>query len=183
MIGNFGKKIRSMRKARGMTLAELGEAAGVSASYVSQIERGLCSVSLASLEQIAKSLGVSAKYFFYDDDEYIGSLANLASNYVCPSDQQYFYRIISNDVGGKKIRVYEVSILPCIDDKSLDIRGTGFLHILSGILTLEFNGETERMFHGDSLFCDGTINYRFFNRSNRLVNLLYVSFEKDDLGW
>jgi transcriptional regulator with XRE-family HTH domain len=52
-----GAAIQRRRKQAGLTLAELGDRAGVTASMVSYIELGLRSPSVAALALIAKALG------------------------------------------------------------------------------------------------------------------------------
>lgn len=55
----IGGRIRDMRRARSFTLVQLAEAAGLSHPFLSQLERGLASPSMASLERIARALGTS----------------------------------------------------------------------------------------------------------------------------
>ncbi len=54
-----GGRIRDMRRARSFTLVQLAEAAKLSHPFLSQLERGLASPSMASLERIARALGTS----------------------------------------------------------------------------------------------------------------------------
>jgi transcriptional regulator with XRE-family HTH domain len=56
---HIGDRIRDMRRARSFTLVQLAEAAGLSHPFLSQLERGLASPSMASLERIARALGTS----------------------------------------------------------------------------------------------------------------------------
>ncbi len=174
MIADLGKKIRSLRKAFGLTLVELSDSSGLSTSFISQIERGLTSISLDSLERIADSLGVSVDYLFHDAKDYTGPLGASAP-YICPSCEPYYYKVLSNDAGGKSIRVIQATILP-FSNKPYSKKKTGFIFILSGILTIEWNGEKAQLFHGDCLYMDGTIEYKFTNNSEGLINYLYVSY-------
>lgn len=52
----LGKRIRRRRKELGLSLRELGEASGVTASFLSLIERDKASPSISSLQQIAQAL-------------------------------------------------------------------------------------------------------------------------------
>jgi transcriptional regulator with XRE-family HTH domain len=49
--------IRERRRAQSMTLSQLAERAGVSTSYVSQVERGVANPTLSSLKTLAGALG------------------------------------------------------------------------------------------------------------------------------
>ncbi|MFJ4037116.1 helix-turn-helix domain-containing protein [Microbacterium sp. NPDC090007] len=55
----LGAHLRSLRKARGLTLTQLAEAADLSHPFLSQLERGLARPSMASLERLARALGTS----------------------------------------------------------------------------------------------------------------------------
>ncbi len=62
--GFLGERMRGLRKRRGLTLAQLAEAAGLSLGYISQLERNLASPSIPALVNIAKGLGVTVQWFF-----------------------------------------------------------------------------------------------------------------------
>lgn len=55
-------KIRTLREKRGLTPAEAGELAGMTAHQWNDVESGSrASITLATLDKIAKALGVKAK--------------------------------------------------------------------------------------------------------------------------
>lgn len=56
--------MRGLRKRRGLTLAELAGAAGLSTGYISQLERDLAQPSIPALVAIARALGVTVQWFF-----------------------------------------------------------------------------------------------------------------------
>ncbi len=55
----LGKRIKMLRKLKGLTQEQLGEKAGLSYKFVGEIERGTVNPSLDSLSGIAKALDVS----------------------------------------------------------------------------------------------------------------------------
>ncbi|WP_416443609.1 helix-turn-helix domain-containing protein [Leucobacter sp. HNU] len=56
---DLGPRVASFRELRGMSLRALAAAAGVSTSFLSQLENGRTNASVASLRKIAGALGVS----------------------------------------------------------------------------------------------------------------------------
>lgn len=60
----LGARIRVLRQAKGMTLRDLSGRAGVTESFLSQVERGLASPSIGTLRRIASSLGESIGSLF-----------------------------------------------------------------------------------------------------------------------
>jgi len=53
----LGERLRKLRKARGLTLAQLAERVGKSEGYLSRLERGQVNPSLSTLKRIADVLG------------------------------------------------------------------------------------------------------------------------------
>ncbi len=66
---NIGKKIKALRRENRMTLQQLGEISGLTASYLSQIERDQTSPSIASLKKIAGAFNVRIVDFFVGGSE------------------------------------------------------------------------------------------------------------------
>ena len=60
----FGQEVRARRKARGMTQAELAEAAAMSEDWVRRLERGAGAPSFDALEALAEALGVAVADLF-----------------------------------------------------------------------------------------------------------------------
>jgi transcriptional regulator with XRE-family HTH domain len=56
----LGERVRQLRKARGLTLKDLGVAAGLSHGFLSQVERDRARPSMSTLGDIAAALGISA---------------------------------------------------------------------------------------------------------------------------
>lgn len=61
---SLGADLRALRRARGMTLAELGDIVDRSVGWLSQVERDLSEPSISDLRQIAKALGISISMLF-----------------------------------------------------------------------------------------------------------------------
>jgi transcriptional regulator with XRE-family HTH domain len=59
VVDRFPHVLRKVRTDKGLSQEELADLAGLHRTYISQIERGLKSPSLRSLEQIANGLGVT----------------------------------------------------------------------------------------------------------------------------
>jgi len=64
----LGRRIRTLRERRGMSLKAVSEAAGVSESFLSQVERGVASPSIASVQRIARALDTSIAELFATDE-------------------------------------------------------------------------------------------------------------------
>src|SRR2546427_10798773 len=61
---DVGERLRAIRGLRRATLRTIADRAGVSESFLSQVERGRASASIASLRRIAGALGISISDLF-----------------------------------------------------------------------------------------------------------------------
>ena len=61
---DLGKKIRELRKIKGLTQEELGEKARLSYKFIGELERGNVNVSLDSLTSIAQGLDIEVGDLF-----------------------------------------------------------------------------------------------------------------------
>ena len=60
----LGERLRAVRQLRRLTLREVATAAGVSESFVSQLERGRSSASVATLQRLAAAVGIEISDLF-----------------------------------------------------------------------------------------------------------------------
>src|SRR5881397_113488 len=61
---DVGERLRALRRFRRCTLRTIAARSGLSESFLSQVERGRSSASIASLRRIADALGVSIADLF-----------------------------------------------------------------------------------------------------------------------
>ncbi len=63
---SFGQILHYARKSRGMTIKQLENRSGVSASFISRIENDTGNPSVEIVRKLAEALGVPLSDFFYD---------------------------------------------------------------------------------------------------------------------
>lgn len=57
----FGKRVREMRKSKGISQERLAEMAGIDRSYMGNIERGEKNITLKKAYEICDALGINMK--------------------------------------------------------------------------------------------------------------------------
>jgi transcriptional regulator with XRE-family HTH domain len=62
MMATVGDRIRLVRESKGLTQDQLATAAGISKSFISEVENGKRNVSAQNLLRIANALGASIEY-------------------------------------------------------------------------------------------------------------------------
>jgi transcriptional regulator with XRE-family HTH domain len=63
----LGSRIRTLRRSRGLTLRQLADRAGVTESFLSQVEREVTSPSIASVQRIAGGLDLAIAELFAEE--------------------------------------------------------------------------------------------------------------------
>ncbi len=63
----IGSKLKALREEERLSLRYLGQKTGLSASFLSQLELGQASISIAALERIAAALNVHITHFFDEE--------------------------------------------------------------------------------------------------------------------
>ena len=64
---DVGRRLREIRRARRLTLREVSARAGISESFLSQLERGRSGATIASLQRIASALELEVSDLFSPD--------------------------------------------------------------------------------------------------------------------
>jgi len=65
----LGKRIADLRRLRALTQEQLAEAVGCSVEFISLVERGVNSPSVAGLEKFAEALRVTPRDLFTFEEE------------------------------------------------------------------------------------------------------------------
>src|SRR5215813_11734353 len=60
----LGERLRAIRQLRRKTLKEVASAAGISESFLSQLERGRANATIATLQRLATALGIDVSDLF-----------------------------------------------------------------------------------------------------------------------
>jgi transcriptional regulator with XRE-family HTH domain len=64
----LGRRLRIARFERDLTLKEVAARCGMSATHISEVERGKTSPTIGALQRIAEALGEKASYFVEEDE-------------------------------------------------------------------------------------------------------------------
>ncbi|UVK36427.1 XRE family transcriptional regulator [Mesorhizobium sp. AR10] len=146
--------IRALRKARGLTLAEIGLTLGRSVGWVSQVERGLSIPSLSDLRAFAELFGVPLSLFFSHDvpvENERGVVVRAGRRRTLgTSETGLVEELLSPDLGGSFEMVRSI-FAPGAELKTEQLRPTEEAgYIASGIFEIEIAGVWHRLVEGDS---------------------------------
>lgn len=174
---NVGKNIKSMRKKKGLTLQELAEKSGVSATAISAIERNVSSPTVNTLSAIGQALGESLSTLLGESEiTYILTRSNERVRLASEIKNVDFLSLASG-IPGQRFQPMLTTLKSGSNsgDDYITQRGEGFFHVFKGSLIVELNGETVRLEEGDSIYFRGNTPYRWQNAGDRETQLLIVS--------
>ncbi len=174
MENSIGKRVKILRTDRRMTLAELGEKANLSTSYLSQIERDRTNPSLTTLMNIARSLEVEPRYFFESHVDTTLVLYDGQERQPETLGLEMVYFPLSSEDSGNKLRVYRVVIQPRSQPQEFDpYSGEEMCFVLSGRLTVVVGDETYVLKAGDSIHYDALLLHNWSNQGEQSCELIW----------
>ncbi|HBJ26879.1 MAG: XRE family transcriptional regulator [Cobetia sp.] len=112
--GAIGDNLKALRKEKGLTIAAVASASGISAASVSRIENGRISPTFEAIVNLARGLKVDVSELFYhtEDAAFRGWLAlTRAQEGEVIETPNYRYRPLCNNVASKEYMVLETTVL------------------------------------------------------------------------
>jgi transcriptional regulator with XRE-family HTH domain len=171
---SIGERIKTLRTGQGLTLAELGEKANLSISYLSQIERDKTSPSLTTLETIAKSLNIGLRYFFETDDEATFVLrANKETNKAIQGDS-ILRQLLVPQTGNPLIEVHRIKFPAHFGPEYIEqFAGEEIIYVLDGELNISIGDEQFVLAAGDSIHYDALLIHSWMNQSSNSCTMIW----------
>ncbi|MEV6206999.1 cupin domain-containing protein [Kitasatospora sp. NPDC051914] len=172
----LGARIRGYREMRGLSLRGLGEAAGASPGFLSQVERGLAGASIGMLRRIAGALGLAMADLF-DQDTPAGPRvvrrAERPALHAAPGTRKYLVsqRPLSH------LEVYAGEFDPGTstgEEAYSHGDSQEILVVLAGSVTVELDGHPYTLHTGDSLDYRTSAPHRVANTSDGPAEVLWI---------
>lgn len=168
-----GALIRARRHSLRMTLQTLGQQAGVSVGYLSQVERNQANPSLSTLASIAQVLGLGVDYFIaapktQDAHSRAGERMRFSVG-----DSLISYERLHTEFPGNQLSSFLISIEPGYRSEPANHEGEEIIYVLEGALSLHIETETMVVAAGDSLHFRGNRNHSWANDTGEPVKLLW----------
>ena len=188
----YGRRIREMRKRRGLTLKEVAEATGYTIGHISQIERDLKSPSLVALRKIAACLKCSEVWLIMDDSELSAKSSEEGKkskeSYLMRKENRIPMKIPEIDVS---YSIFTPSKLPNAQEAQM----TGLivrlkpntwvtekmishgnydesLLLLKGELELRIDNSTYMIYEGDSFYIPKNCLHNYLNTTNEEATII-----------
>ena len=173
----IGKKVRNYRTAQKMTIRELAEATGLTASMLSQIERDLVNPSINTLKLISKVLGVPIFRFFKEDMAARDMIVrrDMRKTIGRPEHKDVMYDLLTPDTSGN-IEFCLMRIPPDSDsaDVSQTHSGEEVAYVDEGDVEITVAGECYELHPGDSIRIPQFTEHSWKNRTSQMVKVIFA---------
>lgn len=168
----LGDELKKVRKRQGMTLQKVSDKCGLSVSYLSQIERGLKTLTFTSLRKICEALEVDISFFFNNKNTSI--VKNSGDFNGGPNN--FSYKALTGQL------LYPDFIPAVIELSSGELqqmpythRGQEFVYVLSGQLEVEIDGVKETLYANESIHIDSETAHNWYNNTDEVTRVLLVT--------
>jgi len=177
---DVGKRIKSIRKRKNLTLQEVSENSGMSATAISAIERNVSSPTVNTLVAIGRALGESLTSLLGENEiRYLVSRAGARMR-LASDIRNVDIQSLAGEVPGRRIHPVMNIIRPDAGsgEDFINRQGDDLIFVVEGTLELDVDGGGTpiRLEKGDSVYFRGGTSYRWRNPSGQEeTHLLVVS--------
>lgn len=174
----IGEQLRELRQVKGLTLREVADKAGISVSYLSQLERNQSRLPIGVLKKIADVLGVHMNWFFHSPT---GADASESDIVVRAKNRRRMSftglgiseELLSPNLSGP-LELLMSTIAAGADSEDYSHDGAEAGYVLSGTLDLWVDGRHFRLGEGDSFSFQSTQVHRCANPGDTPTRVLWV---------
>ncbi len=179
----IGRKIRRLRLKRSMGLVELGQQAGLSASFLSQLETGKVIPTIRNLARIALVFKKDIAGFFQDENETVFRVSQAKDRVRLPvgekADPSPLSESMSLLVPDCRIVPSITEFLPGAEDAAFHpqvFSGLELVYVIQGPLKLSTERKAELLQTQDSAWIDGSVKRLYQPHEGNAARVLIVTY-------
>ena len=158
-----------------MSLQALAERTGLTASFLSQVERDVSEPSISSLRRIASALAVPIFEFLGGSDPPQRVIRNGGGRTrELPASGIAYELLVPSDFASHKMAVLITQMAPggASSDDPATQHGEEFLCVLSDVCTLRISDEVYSLEQGDSIYFHASQPHQVQNQSDAPLKLI-----------
>ena len=152
-LDELGRRIRGLRTERRMTLKQVEEIAGLSATHLSEIERGRTSPTVGALLRIARALDRDASYFIELEERSDVAHVVREDDASRREGKGADRRLLSPGIPGSALFPYRIRLKAqgTLSVPASDLPRDIILHVQKGGATVKLGGRTWTIASGDTM--------------------------------
>jgi transcriptional regulator with XRE-family HTH domain len=158
-------RLKNLRRQLGWSLQALADASGLTKSYLSKVERDLCTPSIAAALKIAAALQVDVTRLFTADPSPASiCVVRRDQRLPLPTADAASSRVeaLAAEVAGKRMQPFVIHPASefATEPKLNGHAGEELLFVLTGTIEVAFPEQLERLATGDAIYFDARIPHR-----------------------
>ncbi|NNF06019.1 MAG: helix-turn-helix transcriptional regulator [Candidatus Eisenbacteria bacterium] len=177
----LGRRIKQLRLAQGYTLKDIESKVGVSATHVSEVERGKTSPTVGALGKIADALDVNPSFLV---DIPVGETVSITRGdervVLIGPNENARWEILTSENPYAELSLF-VLVLEADMKKPL-VRtprpGDKFMHVISGIIEVELSEEKFLLRKGDSIHFKSSMPLKILNLSDSESRIFWADWPR-----
>lgn len=169
----LGVALRARRKELGLTMQSVADGAGLTAGFISQVERGLTAPSLASLASVAEVLQSPLSAFLQPPVQSSRTTRKTSRTSYSVAGAEVSYERLSTTFDGSRLHSVIVHEPPGFRGEPISHRGEEMFYLIDGEITVEIEGEVEILRKGDSIHFDSGRVHSTWNHGSRTASILW----------
>lgn len=171
----LSKKIREIRKSKNITLKELSALTNLSVSFISQVERGVSSITVTSLKKIADALEISMHDLF-EVEEKNTYIRNKENQVLWKLENSFTSHIrLSGKFDNRKLEAIILKLKKNSTDMTpFSHEGEEFYYVLKGTALFIINDEDFVVKQGETIHYPSTVPHTLKNPYDEELEVLSV---------
>jgi transcriptional regulator with XRE-family HTH domain len=151
--------LRAVRRQQGLTLERLAEQTGLTKSYLSKIERGQSTPSIAVALKVARALDVDVGRLFSDEPGEEKITVDRGRDRAGVETGRY--RALAPTLLGKSMSPFVVRPADTASDQPpAEHSGQEFVFVHNGTIELDFGDQTITLDAGDSAYFEASVGHQ-----------------------
>lgn len=176
----LGLRLRNLRRQKNLSLDVLAAKTGLTKSYLSKVERGAKTPSLASILKITKAFGIQVGHLFGEitDDDAFCVVRKEERKPIARqgTEKGYKYEAIAHQRRSKCMEAFIMHPPRKFEDKTLfEHEGEELIFVLKGRVEVVFADRRVVLGPGDSIYFDGCQLHRSRSLTASAETLVVVS--------
>jgi transcriptional regulator with XRE-family HTH domain len=169
-----GKRIKSVRTRKKMTLDQVANDTGCSIDYLKRVESGREMPPVGTLLQIARALQIDSGFFLREQTE---SRKARASAYA-KRTADYAYTALTSGAENKHLKAFRIHVDAGQAHKGVGYQHEGeeFVYVLKGQIEIAVGDHVNRMGPADALHFNSGIQHHMRNPGDEDTELLVVIY-------
>ena len=175
---DIGFKLKQLRVAKKLTIKDLADKTGLSGGFISNVERGVNSPTISSLQKICQALGTSIGELFAHDKGHSHLI-------VRKNERQVLNQGANSLVNCEIIHMDHKMLQPsCIDIKPqgeygaplLKHEGEEICFVLEGQVQFWVDEECYNLVEGDCIYVESQVEHRLYNPGQQIARTFWVTW-------